>query len=105
MERSQVFVNIHVNFSTNKVASGFLVLFNKKGISLANSISNFVDEFPNNLGTKDKSNSLFVLRKFKGPAVLIEGGFISNDRDRAIMLNRSSKIGQQIAEGIIKFLK
>ncbi len=38
------------------------------------------------------------------PMALIEAGFLSNNTDRAIMIDRSEGIGAAIAEGIMKFL-
>lgn len=38
------------------------------------------------------------------PAVILEMGFVSNDNDRALMLDRADVVADAIATGVIKFL-
>ena len=47
---------------------------------------------------------LFVLNKYKGTAVLVEAGFISNASDLNTMTTNSEQIGIDIATGIINYL-
>ena len=46
-----------------------------------------------------------VLNGFSGTAVLVEAGFISNSGDLNILKTQSTEVGNQIATGIINFLK
>ncbi|MBN1546569.1 MAG: N-acetylmuramoyl-L-alanine amidase [Syntrophaceae bacterium] len=57
---------------------------------------------------RSSRNPLFslgrVLRKFSGPAVLIEAGYLSNKADREVITNQGVKIGKQIGAGIIRYI-
>jgi N-acetylmuramoyl-L-alanine amidase len=100
---SSMFVSIHTNSSVNENANGVLVLHNAQGTDLAEAISGSIDAFSNNSGIQ-QNNSLFVLRKFSGPAVLIEAGYLSNKADREVITNQGVKIGKQIGAGIIRYI-
>ena len=38
------------------------------------------------------------------PAVILEMGYLSNDDDRALMLNKPDVLASAIADGVLKFL-
>jgi N-acetylmuramoyl-L-alanine amidase len=82
------YVSIHVNDADSDQANGFEVLFgSSKSKKLAQKMQ---DALLKVMKLKDRSikerTDLAVL-KFKGPAVLIELGFIAFDKDRETMLN------------------
>jgi len=124
-----VFVSIHVNYSPNKDASGFEVYYHipalldpeavisaqylkeimRQNAPLAESIVNALDNIP---GLKDlprsmKSGDYYVLRNAKSTAVLIECGFLSNEKEAFLLLDGSyqEKLAEAIALGIENYLK
>lgn len=54
-----------------------------------------------NQGINERPN-LAVLRRTNMPAVLVEVGFINNDRDNALFDERFGEIAQAIADGILE---
>jgi len=124
-----VFVSIHINYSPNKDASGFEVYYHipalldpdavisaqylketmRQNAPLAESIVNALDNIP---GLKDlprsmKSGDYYVLRNAKSTAVLIECGFLSNEREAFLLIEGSyqEKLAEAIALGIENYLK
>ena len=82
------FVSIHVNDVEDEKANGLEVLFDDKADEpLAKKMQAALIKAT---GLRDRGvkqrNNLAVL-KFKGPAVLVELGFIANDGDREVMLD------------------
>lgn len=57
-----------------------------------------------NLGVEERPN-LIVLKNTKIPAVLVEAGFINNDKDNELFDNKFYEIANAIAEGIIDTVK
>ena len=51
-----------------------------------------------------EGGSLGVLNMYKGIAVLVEAGFISNSSDLNILKTKSKEVGIDIANGIINYL-
>ncbi|MCB0856437.1 MAG: N-acetylmuramoyl-L-alanine amidase, partial [Bacteroidetes bacterium] len=104
-ENSTMFVSVHINAANNENASGFSVLFNNdESEKLAENIAS-TQKVMNIRGNGTQKRGLYVLNNFtNGPSVLIEAGFITNDEDLNKMLDNAPKIGEQIGEGIIKYL-
>jgi N-acetylmuramoyl-L-alanine amidase len=105
-EGSVIFVSIHVNDAKNNTtANGFEVYYQGNNIesqNLAQKISDAITLFSNR-GIKDGSN-LGVLKRYNGPAVLVETGFINNPEDFLILTTKAAQIGIEIATGIMNFL-
>ena len=55
-----------------------------------------------NRGMKVRSG-LYVLRRTAMPAVLVELGFITNERDASLMLNRPDLFAEGIYQGILEY--
>jgi RHS repeat-associated protein len=103
---SEIFVSIHTNAFTKESSNGFQVCYKSgddNSKKLAQSIQGENTLFTDR-GVKARSN-LYVLNKFKGTSVLVEAGFISNKSDLNILKTKRSEVGQQIATGIINYLK
>lgn len=115
------FVSIHYNDSSNKSAGGAEVFYQVQdkngGLSktcASNILKNILSSFNlTNRGIKlrywpgsDKTNFLAVLRGSSSPAVLVEGGFVSNPNDMGQINNEAGlkKMGEAIAKGIIQSL-
>ena len=54
-----------------------------------------------NLGVDERKN-LVVLKRTKMPAVLVEAGFINNDKDNYLFDEEFDSIAQAIADGILE---
>jgi N-acetylmuramoyl-L-alanine amidase len=105
----ELFVSIHVNDADSEQANGFEVLFGApKHEALAQKMQTAllaVMKTPSHR-MKDRKiklrNDLAVLA-FRGPAVLIELGFIAFDKDRELMLN--PQIREKVCETIADVLQ
>ncbi len=74
-------------------------------LSLAELVQN---EMVNATGAKDrgvKQNALYVLRKARSPAILVETGFVSNPTEGGLLAtdDYQNKLAQAIGNGIISF--
>lgn len=91
------YVSIHVNDADSDEANGFEVLFgSSKSEKLAQKMQTALLKVMNLKDRKIKLRTDLAVLKFKGPAVLIELGFIAFDKDRDTMLN------PQIREDVCK---
>ena len=82
------FVSIHVNDADSDDANGFEVLYGApKHKQLAQKMQDALLKVMNLKDRKIKERTDLAVLKFKGPAVLIELGFIAHDKDRDTMLN------------------
>ena len=122
-----IFVSIHLNYSPNKDASGMDVYYYlpvlldpnayitvqylkniiQNNSSLAQSIVNAVGNIPEleDLSRNMKNADYYVLRNAVGACVLVECGFLSNERE-ALLFNTASyreKLAEGIASGIVNF--
>jgi N-acetylmuramoyl-L-alanine amidase len=50
-----------------------------------------------------KDANLYIIKNSKCPAVLLEVGYLSNEKDKAYVTSEKGK--NEIANGILKFLK
>jgi RHS repeat-associated protein len=109
---ADIFVSIHINSASSETASGFTVLFKNDGSNaaenkaLAESISNSQQTMTLKSSPTTVRNDLSVLNRFSGtgPAVLVEVGFITNDRDVKLMSSNYEDIGREIAVGIYTYI-
>lgn len=114
--RCALFVSIHYNSSPNSSAHGVEVFFcnNKKGTTRAKASKKLAQSLLNNVikRTKAKSRGIktanfYVIRETKVPAVLVEGGFISNSQERKKLKqnNYLDRIARGIADGVDNYFK
>lgn len=113
--RAACFVSIHFNAASNTSAKGIEVFYcdthePRRTLSskrLANCVLyHLIDE----TGAKSrgvKRGNHHVTRETQMPAILVEGGFLTNKEERLLLKDNSylDKISRGIAEGIDKFLK
>lgn len=100
------FVSFHRNSGENpNTASGAQTLIYSKGGEkerLAQNIqNNLVKAGFKDLGIVERPN-LVVLKRTQMPAVLLETGFINNEKDNAFFDENFDKIAQAIADGILQ---
>lgn len=91
------FVSIHVNDADSDNANGFEVLYgDSRHKQLAQTMQDAVLEVMKLRDRNIKERTDLAVLKFRGPAVLIELGFIAHDEDRDTILN------PQIREDVCK---
>lgn len=104
--RNAVFVSIHFNSSWKTSALGIETFYrSSKGQKFAGMIQR---ELIKNIGAVDrgvKTANFSVLRRTRHPAVLVEGGFVSNNRERSAMLDPRFRqtVAESIARGIMQY--
>ncbi len=113
---TDLFVSIHYNSSRTPSAQGVEVFFCDSSENvrranssrrLANSILTRVIRRTQALSRGVKRGNLYVIRETEMPAVLVEGGFISNPQERAFLKDPLylEKIARGIADGIDYYFK
>ena len=114
--RANIFVSVHYNSSRSPEAKGIEVFFfdSKENQMRAKASKKLADSILSRLIRKTsatsrgvKKGNFYVIRETSMPAVLIEGGFISNTKERALLKTRTyqEKIAQGIADGIDEYFK
>lgn len=110
-----IFVSVHFNSSRHPSAQGIEVFFNDSGETtrttsskkLADAILSRVIRQTSANSRGVKRGNFYVIRETNMPSVLVEGGFISNDEERAFLKSREyqEKIARGIADGIDHYFK
>lgn len=102
------FVSIHRNSSVypNQYSGVETLVYNRYGAAaeMAENINENLQQVGfTNLGLNERKN-LIVLNQTQMPALLVEVGFINNDKDNALFDSRFNDIAQAIADGILETL-
>lgn len=110
-----VFVSLHYNSAPNKQAEGIEIFYcpskikTKENASkkLANYVLGKVISRTKARSRGVKQASFYVIRETKVPAVLLEGGFISNSQERKKLKTRQylDNIAKGVADGIDRYVK
>lgn len=103
---ADLFVSIHRNSSENpnQYSGVETLVYSDTGLKaeVARNINNQLkDAGFKNLGVDERKN-LVVLKRTKMPAVLVEAGFINNDKDNYLFDEEFDSIAQAIADGILE---
>lgn len=106
--KADYFVSIHRNSSPtpNQYTGVETLVYNNSGIKsqMATNINSELEKAGfKNLGITERPN-LVVLKRTKMPAVLVEAGFINNDKDNETFDKNFNQIANGIADGILKTL-
>ncbi len=113
--RAVVFVSVHFNASHSKDAKGLEVFYyagpEKERTEASKKLAAAV--LANMVRTTEaetrgiKMGNFHVIRETQMPAVLVEGGFITNAEERMLLRDRAylDKIAQGIAQGVDRYLK
>jgi len=104
--RNSIFVSVHYNYTWNQNAQGIETFYND---AESRRLAHFVQQGmlrrtrANDRGVKFAR--FYVLRNVNNPAILVEGGFVSNREEREkIMLGRYREaIARGIADGIERY--
>jgi N-acetylmuramoyl-L-alanine amidase len=113
---AEIFVSIHFNSSRSPAASGIEIFFNDSkeekrrahlSKRLADSILTRVLRRTEAHSRGVKKGNLYVIRETSMPAVLLEGGFISNPEERANLKSYEyqEKIARGVSDGIDYYFK
>lgn len=114
--RSCVFVSIHYNSCPTSAPHGIEIHYynsrkltekTTESIKLANSVLSRLITRTKAKNRGLKKSDLYVLRNTTMPAILVEGGFLTNLQERKKLKDRRylDQIAKSIAEGVDKFLK
>lgn len=103
---ADLFVSIHRNSSENpnQYSGVETLVYSDTGLKaeVARNINNQLEDAGfKNLGVNERKN-LVVLKRTKMPAVLVEAGFINNDKDNYLFDEEFDSIAQAIADGILE---
>lgn len=103
---ADLFVSIHRNSSENpnQYSGVETLVYSDNGLKaeVARNINNQLEDAGfKNLGVDERKN-LVVLKRTKMPAVLVEAGFINNDKDNYLFDEEFDSIAQAIADGILE---
>lgn len=103
---ADLFVSIHRNSSENpnQYSGVETLVYSDTGLKaeVARNINNQLEDAGfKNLGVDERKN-LVVLKRTKMPAVLVEVGFINNDKDNYLFDEEFDNIAQAIADGILE---
>jgi N-acetylmuramoyl-L-alanine amidase len=98
-QRGAVFVSIHYNWARNSSAQGTETFYHSsRSYPLAANIQRELSRHSNNRGVKRAR--FHVLRNNVRPAVLVEGGFLSNSAEARKV--RSPFYRQRLADAIVR---
>jgi N-acetylmuramoyl-L-alanine amidase len=114
--RGQIFVSVHFNSARSPDAEGIEVFFCDRGQdrARANASRKLADAVLSRLIRRTsavsrgvKKGNFHVIRETTMPAILVEGGFISNPEEKLLLKSRDyqEKIAQGIADGIDQYFK
>lgn len=103
---ADLFVSIHRNSSENpnQYSGVETLVYSDTGLKaeVARNINNQLEDAGfKNLGVDERKN-LVVLKRTKMPAVLVEVGFVNNDKDNYLFDEEFDSIAQAIADGILE---
>ena len=105
---TQVVVSLHVNWAKNTTKHGPLVLHQNEGRSLmlASAIQQHLNTVFDTFRYPTLGKPFYLLNMVADPAVIVEMGFISSPKDRAMLCDprRQLEIAEGIADGIIYYL-
>lgn len=104
--RNAIFVSIHFNHTWRENAAGLETFyFNAGGQNLAHHVQNGIIRNTHAADRQAKFARFYVIRNTRLPGILVEGGFVSNDRERDRMKSAAFResIAKGVAEGIQQF--
>ncbi len=104
--RNAIFVSVHYNYTWKRDVSGTETFYyTPSGRTLASYVQRSMVRYTRTEDRGAKYSRFYVIRNTKMPAILVEGGFISNSTERARMKSAYYREGvaRGIAEGIQRF--
>ena len=97
--RDAVFVSIHFNSARNRAATGIETFYHTpRSEFLAHLVHHNVIHKTRTKNRGVKRRGFYVIKRARNPAILVEGGFLSNGRERRRCVSRTHR--QKLAEAI-----
>ena len=109
-KKPDVFVSIHANYFSSPHARGFEMWIRKNDRECRRLADRIRKEFAATFRTPDRGlkdqKAMYVLRKTRCPAVLVELGFVSNPQEQVWLADSGyrQKYAEAVARGIKKYL-
>jgi N-acetylmuramoyl-L-alanine amidase len=98
--RNAIFVSIHYNYTWKQDVSGLETFYSTdEGRRLAQYVQNNLIQRTRTVDRSAKYARFYVIRHSKIPAILVEGGFVSNAAERSRM--KSAWFRDTVAQGIV----
>lgn len=98
--KNAIFVSIHYNYTWKQEVSGLETFYSsEEGRKLAQLVQNSLIRRTRTVDRSAKYARFYVIRNSTLPAILVEGGFVSNARERDRM--KSGWFRESIAQGIV----
>ena len=98
--KNAIFVSIHYNYTWKQDVSGLETFYSsEQGRRLAYHVQNSLIQRTRTVDRKVKYARFYVIRNSALPAILVEGGFVSNSSERNRM--KSAWFRESIAQGIV----
>ncbi len=98
--RSAIFVSLHYNYTWKQDVSGLETFYNtEQSRPLAQQVQRAIVSRTRTVDRSAKYARFYVIRNVSNPAILVEGGFVSNSRERDRM--KSAWFRDSIAQGIV----
>lgn len=106
--KDAIFVSVHYNHTWKEGVSGLETFyFSGEGQTLANYVQKGMVRKTNTVDRDAKFARFYVIRNSRNPAILIEGGFVSNEDERERMKSATFResVARGVAEGIERYRK
>lgn len=104
--KNAIFVSIHFNYTWKENVSGLETFYyNREGQRLAQYVQSSLVRQTRTVDRNAKFARFYVIRNTNLPGILVEGGFVSNERERTRMKSAyfRESIARGIAEGIQRY--
>lgn len=106
--RDSVFVSIHFNSASNRSATGIETFYHTpQSELLAHLVQTYVIGKTRRVDRGVKYRGFRVIRNTRSPSILVEGGFLSNNRECRTCKGKvhRQKLAEAIGYGIIRYKK
>ncbi|CAM3488339.1 MULTISPECIES: N-acetylmuramoyl-L-alanine amidase [Brevibacillus] len=104
----QLMISLHVNWSSDSKRRGPLMLYqsNEQSYMLAQLLQSSLNRLAETSHKPVKGKTYYMLRHNYCPSVIVEMGFISNARDRAMMTDSTGqkKLAQAIRDAVSEYI-
>lgn len=103
---ADMYISLHINYLDNSKYYGAQVFYTDGNKKIAESIQEqFINMLKSPMKSKKLRDDIYMYKKLKIPGVLIECGFISNSKERNLLINDEyqDKIVESIVKGVIEY--
>lgn len=104
--KDAIFVSVHYNYTWKEQVSGLETFYySAEGQKLAQQVQRCLVHHTRTTDRQAKFARFYVIRNSKVPAILVEGGFVSNEVERTRMKSAAFResIARGVAEGIQRY--